>query len=133
MLTYKEFKEKCPKLDLSEGIFLSLQRRIKRRIDFLTFERIKDNDLNLQKRVDEVIIDILNELYFSDIGFLKDNESDSSSNIKSESVGEYKIEYASANTFSSDKKDGLMASLIDERIREAFVHTGLMYRGIYEN
>lgn len=133
MLTYKEFKEKCPKLDLSEGIFLSLQRRIKRRIDFLTFERIKDNDLNLQKRVDEVIIDILNELYFSDIGFLKDNESDSSSNIKSESVGEYKIEYASANTLSSDKKDGLMARLIDERIREAFVHTGLMYRGIYEN
>lgn len=133
MLTYKEFKEKCPKLDLSEGIFLSLQRRIKRRIDFLTFERIKDNDLNLQKRVDEVTIDILNELYFSDIGFLKDNESDSSSNIKSESVGEYKIEYASANTLSSDRKDGLMASLIDERIREAFVHTGLMYRGIYEN
>lgn len=133
MLTYKEFKEKCPKLDLSEGIFLSLQRRIKRRIDFLTFERIKDNDLNLQKRVDEVTIDILNELYFSDIGFLKDNESDSSSNIKSESVGEYKIEYASANTLSSDKKDGLMASLIDERIRETFVHTGLMYRGIYEN
>ena len=133
MLTYKEFKEKCPKLDLSEGIFLSLQRRIKRRIDFLTFERIKDNDLNLQKRVDEVTIDILNELYFSDIGFLKDNESDSSSNIKSESVGGYKIEYASANTLSSDKKDGLMASLIDERIRETFVHTGLMYRGIYEN
>lgn len=133
MLTYKEFKEKCPKLDLSEGIFLSLQRRIKRRIDFLTFERIKDNDLNLQKRIDEVTIDILNELYFSDIGFLKDNESDSSSNVKSESVGEYKIEYASANTLSSDKKDGLMASLIDERIREAFVHTGLMYRGIYEN
>lgn len=133
MLTYKEFKEKCPKLDLSEGVFLSLQRRIKRRIDFLTFERIKDNDLNIQKRVDEVIIDILNELYFSDIGFLKDNESDSSSNIKSESVGEYRIEYASANTLSSDKKDGLMASLIDERIREALVHTGLMYRGIYEN
>lgn len=133
MLTYKEFKEKCPKLDLSEGVFLSLQRRIKRRIDFLTFERIKDNDLNLQKRVDEVIIEILNELYFSDIGFLKDNECDSSSNIKSESVGEYKIEYASANTLSSDKKDELMASLIDERIREAFVHTGLMYRGIYEN
>ena len=133
MLTYQEFKEKCPKLDLSEGIFLSLQRRIKRRIDFLTFERIKDNDLNLQKRVDEVTIDILNELYFPDIGFLKDNVSDLSSNIKSESVGEYKIEYASANTLSSDKKDGLMASLIDERIREAFVHTGLMYRGIYEN
>lgn len=133
MLTYKEFKEKCPKLDLSEGVFLSLQRRIKRRIDFLTFERINDNDLSLQKRVDEVIIDILNELYFSDIGFLKDNESDSSSNIKSETVGEYRIEYASANTLSSDKKDGLMASLIDERIREAFVHTGLMYRGIYEN
>lgn len=133
MLTYKEFKEKCPKLDLSEGVFLSLQRRIKRRINFLTFERINDNDLSLQKRVDEVIIDILNELYFSDIGFLKDNESDSSSNVKSESVGEYRIEYASANTLSSDKKDGLMASLIDERIREAFVHTGLMYRGIYEN
>lgn len=133
MLTYKEFKEKCPKLDLSEGVFLSIQRRIKRRIDFLTFERIKDNDLNLQKRVDEVTIDILNELYFSDIGFLKDNESDSSSNIKSETVGEYRIEYASANTLSSDKKDGLMASLIDERIREAFAHTGLMYRGIYEN
>lgn len=133
MLTYKEFKEKCPKLDLSEGVFLSLQRRIERRIDFLTFERIKDNDLNLQKRVDEVTIDILNELYFSDIGFLKDNESDSSSNIKSESVGEYKIEYASANTLSSDKKDGLMANLIDERICEAFVHTGLMYRGVYEN
>ena len=133
MLTYKEFKEKCPKLDLSEGVFLSLQKRIKRRIDFLTFERIKDNDLNLQKRVDEVTIDILNELYFSDIGFLKDNESDTSSNVKSESVGEYRIEYASANTLSSDKKDGLMASLIDERIREAFVHTGLMYRGIYEN
>lgn len=133
MLTYQEFKEKCPKLDLSEGVFLSLQRRIKRRIDFLTFERINDNDLNLQKRVDEVIIDILNELYFSDIGFLKDNESDLSSNIKSESVGEYRIEYASANTLSSDKKDGLMANLIDERIREAFVHTGLMYRGIYEN
>ena len=54
-------------------------------------------------------------------------------NIKAETVGEYKIEYASANTLSSDKKDGLMASLIDERIREAFVHTGLMYRGIYEN
>lgn len=133
MLTNKEFKEKCPKLDLSEGVFLSLQKRIKRRIDFLTFERINDNDLSLQKRVDEVIIDILNELYFSDIGFLKDDERDSSSNIKSESVGEYKIEYASANTLSSDKKDGLMASLIDERIREAFVHTGLMYRGIYEN
>ena len=104
---------------------------IRRRIDFLTFERIRENDKDLQKRIDDVTQDIINQLYFNDKELLIDSEGNSSSNIKSESVGEYKVEYAQSNSLSVDKKDGLVAGLIDQMIKEAFIHTGLMYRGVY--
>ena len=133
MLTYDDFITNNPGVDLPSGVFISLQRRIRRRIDFLTFERIKDSDKKLQKRIDDVTQDIINQLYFNDREFLIDSEGNSSSNIKSESVGEYKVEYAQANTMSVDKKEGLVAGLIDQMIREAFVHTGLMYRGVHDN
>lgn len=133
MLTYEEFKKLSPEVEITEGLFLSLQRRIRRRIDFLTFERISDGDKDLQKRIDEVTEDIINELYFKDRGLLNNSEGNSSGEIKSETVGQYKVEYAQANTLSIDKKDGIVASFIDQMIREAFIHTGLMYRGIDVN
>ena len=130
MLTYKEFITNNPGTNIPEWVFSTMQRRIRRRIDFLTFERIRENDKDLQKRIDDVTQDIINQLYFNDRELLIDSEGDSSSNIKSESVGEYKVEYAQSNSLSVDKKDGLVAGLIDQMIKEAFVHTGLMYRGI---
>lgn len=131
MFTYKEFIKNNPGTNIPEWVFSTMQRRIRRRIDFLTFERIKDKDKDLQRRIDEVTEDILNQLCFKDRELLVSSEDNSSSNIKSESVGEYKVEYAQANTMSVDKKDGLVAGLIDQMIKEAFVHTGLMYRGVY--
>lgn len=133
MLTYEVFNERYPEIEVSEGIFKSLVRRIRRRIDFLTFERIKDEDERLQKRIDDVTTDIVCELYFSDIGFLNEKEGNSTKDIKSESVGEYKVEYNGSNKLDSDKKNNIMANLIDYRIREAFIHTGLMFRGFYDN
>lgn len=133
MLTYEVFNERYPEIEVSEGIFKSLVRKIRRRIDFLTFERIKDADERLQKRIDDVSTDIICELYFSDIGFLNDKASNGTKDIKSESVGEYKVEYNGSNRITSDKKDNMMANLIDYRIREAFIHTGLMFRGFYDN
>ena len=133
MLTYDDFITNNPGVDLPSGVFISLQRRIRRRIDFLTFERIKDSDKNLQKRIDDVIEDIITQLYFNDRELLIDSEGNSSSNIKSESVGEYKVEYAQANSLSVGEKDRFTKNLIDEMIREAFIHTGLMYRGVYDN
>ena len=133
MLTYDDFITNNPEVVLPADAFQSMQRRIRRRIDFLTFERIKDSDKNLQKRIDDVTEDIITQLYFNDRELLIDSEGNSSSNIKSESVGEYKVEYAQANTMSVDKKEGLVAGLIDQMIYEAFVHTGLMYRGVYDN
>lgn len=131
MLTYKEFITNNPGTNIPEWVFSTMQRRIRRRIDFLTFERIRENDKDLQKRIDDVTQDIINQLYFNDRELLIDSEGNSSSNIKSESVGEYKVEYAQSNSLSVDKKDGLVAGLIDQMIKEAFVHTGLMYRGVY--
>ncbi len=133
MLTYEEFKKLSPEVEITEGLFLSLQRRIRRRIDFLTFERISNGDKDLQKRIDEVTEDIINSLYFKDRGLLNNSEGNSSGEIKSETVGQYKVEYAQANTLSVDKKDGIVASFIDQMIREAFIHTGLMYRGVDVN
>ena len=132
MLTYENFINKNPGIDIPEGVFLSLQRRIKRRIDFLTFERINDKDKDLQKRIDEVTEDIILELYFKDRELVGAKEGNSLGNIKSESVGEYKIEYAQANTLSADKKEDFTTKFIDQMIKEAFVHTGLMYRGVYD-
>lgn len=131
MLTYKEFITNNPGTNIPEWVFSTMQRRIRRRIDFLTFERIRENDKDLQKRIDDVTQDIINQLYFNDRELLIDSEGNSSGNIKSESVGEYKVEYAQSNSLSVDKKDGLVAGLIDQKIYEAFVHTGLMYRGVY--
>lgn len=131
MLTYEDFITNNPGVDLPAGFFISLQRRIRRRIDFLTFERIRQDDKDLQKRIDDVTQDIIYKLYFNDRELLIDLEGNSSSNIKSESVGEYKVEYAQSNSLPVDKKDGLVAGLIDQMIKEAFVHTGLMYRGVY--
>ena len=133
MLTYEDFKIRSPEVEITEGLFLSLQRRIRRRIDCLTFERISNGDKDLQKRIDEVTEDIINGLYFKDRGLLNNSEGNSSGEIKSETVGQYKVEYAQANTLSVDKKDGIVASFIDEMIREAFIHTGLMYRGVDVN
>ena len=131
MLTYKEFITNNPGTNISEWVFSTMQRRIRRRIDFLTFERIRENNKDLQKRIDDVTQDIINQLYFNDRELLIDSEGNSSSNIKSESVGEYKVEYAQSNSLPVDKKDGLVAGLIDQKIYEAFIHTGLMYRGVY--
>lgn len=133
MLTYEDFIKNNPGVDLPEGLFTSLQRRIRRRIDFLTFERIRQDDKDLQKRIDEVTQDIINQLYFKDRELLISSEGNSSGNIKSESVGEYKVEYAQANSLSVGEKDRFTKNLIDEMIREAFIHTGLMYRGVYDN
>ena len=133
MLTYEDFIKKNPRVDLPEGLFTSLQRGIRRRIDFLTFERIRENDKDLQKRIDDVTQDIINQLYFNNRELLIDSEGNSSSNIKSESVGEYKVEYAQSNSLSVGEKDRFTKNLIDEMIREAFIHTGLMYRGVYDN
>lgn len=133
MLTYEDFKNRSPEVEITEGLFLSLQRRIRRRIDFLTFERISEGDKDLQKRIDEVTEDIINGLYFKDRGLLNNSEGNSSGEIKSETVGQHKVEYAQANTLSVDKKDGIVASFIDQMIREAFIHTGLMYRGVDVN
>ncbi|EEI83501.1 hypothetical protein [Anaerococcus tetradius] len=133
MLTYSEFKEKSPNVDITEGLFLSLQRRIRRRIDCLTFERISDGDKTLQKRIDDVTQDIINTLYFNSRELLNNIEGNSSQNIKSESVGQYKVEYAQANSISVNEKDRFTKNVIDEMIREAFIHTGLMYRGIDDN
>ena len=133
MLTYEDFKNRSPEVEITEGLFLSLQRRIRRRIDCLTFERISEGDKDLQKRIDEVTEDIINGLYFKDRGLLNNSEGNSSNEIKSETVGQYKAEYAQANTLSVDKKDGIVASFIDQMIREAFIHTGLMYRGVDVN
>lgn len=130
MLTYEEFKNRSPEVEIPEGVFLSLQRRIKRRIDFLTFERINEKDL--QKRIDEVTEDIILGLYFKDRELLGAKEGNSLDNIKSESVGEYKVEYAQANTLSIDKKEDITTKFIDQMIKEAFIHTGLMYRGVYD-
>ncbi|WP_276862558.1 hypothetical protein [Anaerococcus tetradius] len=133
MLTYKEFKEKSPNVDIAEGLFFSLQRRIRRRIDCLTFERISDGDKLLQKRIDDVTQDIINTLYFNSKELLNNIDGNSSQNIKSESVGQYKVEYEQANSLSVNEKDRFTKSLIDEMIREAFIHTGFMYRGINDN
>lgn len=133
MLTYEDFIKNNPGVDLPAGLFISLQRRIRRRIDFLTFERIRQDDKDLQKRIDDVTQDIINQLYFKDRELLISSEGNSSGNIKSESVGEYKVEYAQANSLSVGEKDRFTKNLIDEMIREAFIHTGLMYRGIYDN
>lgn len=133
MLTYEDFKIRSPEVEITEGLFLSLQRRIRRRIDCLTFERISEGDKDLQKRIDEVTEDIINGLYFKDRGLLNNSEGNSSGEIKSETVGQYKVEYAQANTLSVDRKEGIVASFIDEMIREAFIHTGLMYRGVDVN
>lgn len=133
MLTYEDFKNRSPEVEITEGLFLSLQRWIRRRIDFLTYERISDGDKDLQKRIDEVTEDIINGLYFKDRGLLNNSEGNSSGETKSETVGQYKVEYAQANTLSVDKKDGIVASFIDQMIREAFIHTGLMYRGVDVN
>ena len=133
MLTYDDFKIRSPEVEITEGLFLSLQRRIRRRIDCLTFERISNGDKDLQKRIDEVTEDIINGLYFKDRGLLNNSEGNSSGEIKSETVGQYKVEYAQANTLSVDKKDRIVASFIDQMIREAFIHTGLMYRGVDVN
>lgn len=133
MLTYEDFKNRSPGVEITEGLFLSLQRSIRRRIDCLTFERISNGDKSLQKRIDEVTEDIINGLYFKDRGLLNNSEGNSSGEIKSETVGQHKVEYAQANTLSVDKKDGIVASFIDQMIREAFIHTGLMYRGVDVN
>lgn len=131
MLTYKEFITNNPSTNIPEWVFSTMQRSIRRRIDFLTFERIREDDKDLQKRIDDVTQDIINQLYFNNRELLIGSEGNSSSNIKSESVGEYKVEYAQSNSLSVDKKDGLVAGLIDQMIKEAFIHTGLMYRGVY--
>lgn len=133
MLTYEDFKIRSPEVEIPKGLFLSLQRRIRRRIDCLTFERISEGDKGLQKRIDEVTEGIINGLYFKDRGLLNNSEGNSLNEIKSETVGQYKVEYAQANTLSVDKKDGIVASFIDQMIREAFIHTGLMYRGVDVN
>lgn len=132
MLTYEEFKLTSPDVDIPEGVFLSLQRRIRRRIDFLTFERINEKDKDLAKRIDEVTEDIILGLYFKDRELLGAKEGNSLGNIKSESVGEHKVEYAQANTLTADKKEDFTTKFIDQMIKEAFVHTGLMYRGVYD-
>lgn len=129
MLTYEEFKNRSPEVEIPEGVFLSLQRRIKRRIDFLTFERINEEDKDLKKRIDEVTEDIILGLYFKDRELLGAN---SLGNIKSESVGEYKVEYGQVETLSIDKKEDITTKFIDQMIKEAFVHTGIMYRGVYD-
>lgn len=97
-------------------------------INYFTFDRVWQIDLKAKSNAEirNKTIQCLIEL----IGLYAENEA-SKSAIKSEAVGNYKIEYANATSLSSAD----FKAQKEEIVRRYFAQTGLMYRGVapYDN
>ena len=100
----------------------------------MTFNRINYNDKQLSKDIDDLIADIIYSLIAE--GYFKDKDKQEVSTdkeIKSEAVGSYKVEYFVGSSSSDAVKEAGANAYITQAIKEALAHTGLLFRGYYEN
>lgn len=135
MITYEEYLAKGYADNIPQAEFNYIERIVKRRINYLTFNRFNyDNEEHI-KYYNDILLSVMLELTRN--GLLNENKCEDDANtsqaIKSETVGQYKIEYAVGTSYqdmAQDKKDAIIENKIDRIIKEYLGHTGLMYRGI---
>lgn len=135
MITYEDYLAKGYADNIPQAEFDYIERIVKRRINYLTFNRFNYDNKEHIKYYNDIVLSVMLELTRN--GLLNESkyedDTNTSQSIKSESVGQYKIEYAIGNSYqdmAQDKKDAIIDSKIDRIIKEYLGHTGLMYRGI---
>lgn len=135
MITYEEYIAEGFGENIPESEFNYIERIVKRRIKYLTFNRFNYKDEMHVYYFNEIMLSVMLELARN--GLLNETKCEDDTSIskaiKSESVGQYKIEYAIGNSYqdmAQDKKDYIIENKINRIIKEYLGHTGLMYRGI---
>lgn len=136
MITYDEYLKEGFTW-VSENEFNYLNRVIKRKINYMTFKRFNYKDKTHIYYYNEIILSVLQDLERN--GLLRDSKCDNDFNnppIKSETVGQHKVEYAIGNDYkdmSQEKREAIINFKINKIIREQLGHTGLLYRGRYRS
>lgn len=135
MITYEEYLARGYADNIPKAEFDYIARIVKRRINYSTFNRFNYDNKEHIEYYNNIVLSVMLELTRN--GLLNENKCEDDTNIsqaiKSESVGQYKIEYAIGNSYqdmAQDKKDAIINSKIDRIIKEYLGHTGLMFRGI---
>lgn len=133
MLTYEEFKEEYQDISIDKNVFSFIEATLLRKVNYVTFNRIDMTSEMEQERFYKLLASVIISLNFEGLIAQNNSNSDSSGNIKSETIGEYKKEYfgSTAKTLSESEKQKRINDLILKAIKETYAHTGLMYRGYY--
>lgn len=133
MLTYEEFKEEYQDISIDKSVFSFIESILLRKVNYLTFNRIDMTSEMEQERFYKLLASVIISLNFEGLIAQNNSNSDSSGNIKSESIGEYKKEYfdSTSKTLSESEKQKRINDLILKAIKETYGNTGLMYRGYY--
>ena len=133
MLTYEEFKEEYQDISIDKSVFSFIESILLRKVNYLTFNRIDMTSEVEQERFYKLLASVIISLNFEGLIAQNNSNSDSSGNIKSESIGEYKKEYfdSTSKTLSESEKQKRINDLILKAIKETYGNTGLMYRGYY--
>lgn len=133
MLTYEEFKEEYQDISIDKSVFSFIESILLRKVNYLTFNRIDMTSEMEQERFYKLLASVIISLNFEGLIAQNNGNSDSSGNIKSESIGEYKKEYfdSTSKTLSESEKQKRINDLILKAIKETYGNTGLMYRGYY--
>lgn len=122
MMDYKRYKELTGDDEITSEFFNRLAKYIEGRINYYTFGRLdyeRDKD-----RIEECFI-VCFEAIKSDMAMHDDKDK----NIKSESVGDLKIEYYVPQITELNQIYNAKESKIYRIIKLYFAHTGLMYKG----
>lgn len=124
---------------VSKNEFNYLNRVIKRKISYLTFKRFDYSNETHIYYYNEILLSVLQDLGRSGLLREANSDSDYSNNnlaIKSETVGQHKVEYVASNDYKDlpqEKRDAIIDFKINRIIREQLGHTGLLYRGRYRS
>lgn len=123
MIDYDRYKELTGDKDVTREFFNPLKKYIEGRINYYTFGRL---DYKRDKeRIEECFI-VCFEAIKSDMAMHDENEE---KNIKSESVGDLRIEYYVPQITELNQIYNTNESKIYRIIKLYFAHTGLMYKG----
>ena len=125
-LSYKEFKEGIGDSNIPESLFNIYQSVLGRKIDYYTFNRIDDKNIDLMK---ECITNLIVQVHdkFNGYNFIVE---DSGRIKKSESIGQQKEDYYVPTVADIDRMTKMEERFIYNQVKLYFSHTGLMYRGV---
>lgn len=126
-MTYEKFIELGGNDKVPREFFISAKREMLGWINYYTMNRIDYDNSLLVDLVEETLLDLIDYDFNESQDWINSTHR---GNIKSESVGGHRVDYAIPQEDEKLRREAKRDANIYEIIKMRFAHTGLMYRGV---